>query len=63
MQAYDLMRREIAQGRQVYIVLPLVEESEKLDLKSAIDEHRDTLQENVFPEFTVGLLHGRMTSS
>ncbi len=33
-QAYDLMRREIAQGRQVYVVLPLVEESEKLDLRS-----------------------------
>ncbi|PSB26035.1 ATP-dependent DNA helicase RecG [Stenomitos frigidus] len=62
MQAYDLIRREIAQGRQVYVVLPLVEESEKLDLKSAIDEHRE-LQENVFPEFTVGLLHGRMTSA
>jgi ATP-dependent DNA helicase RecG len=33
-QAYDLIRREIAQGRQVYVVLPLVEESEKLDLRS-----------------------------
>ncbi|MBW4692069.1 MAG: ATP-dependent DNA helicase RecG [Lyngbya sp. HA4199-MV5] len=62
MQAYDLIRREIAQGRQVYVVLPLVEESEKLDLKSAIDEHH-ALQESVFPEFTVGLLHGRMTSA
>jgi ATP-dependent DNA helicase RecG len=62
MQAYDLMRREVAQGRQIYVVLPLVEESEKLDLKSAIDEHH-TLQESVFPEFTVGLLHGRMTSA
>ncbi len=62
MQAYDLIRREIAQGRQVYVVLPLVEESEKLDLKSAIDEHQE-LQESVFPEFQVGLLHGRMTSA
>lgn len=61
-QAYDLMKREIAQGRQVYIVLPLVEESEKLDLKSAIDEHQH-LSENVFPDFKVGLLHGRMTSA
>lgn len=60
-QAYDLIKREIAQGRQVYVVLPLVEESEKLDLKSAIDEHQH-LQENIFPEFKVGLLHGRMTS-
>ncbi|MEM7649510.1 MAG: ATP-dependent DNA helicase RecG, partial [Cyanobacteria bacterium P01_A01_bin.70] len=60
--AYDLMRREIAQGRQVYIVLPLVEESEKLDLRSAIDEHQ-RLQEVIFSEFKVGLLHGRMTSA
>lgn len=62
MDAYDLIRREIAQGRQVYVVLPLVEESEKLDLKSAIDEYQE-LQERVFPDFKVGLLHGRMTSA
>ncbi len=61
-QAYELIRRQIAQGRQVYIVLPLVEESEKLDLRSAIEEHQ-RLKENVFPEFQIGLLHGRMTSA
>ena len=60
--AYDLIRREIAQGRQVYIVLPLVDESEKLDLRSAIEEHA-RLQETIFPEFSVGLLHGRMSSA
>ncbi len=60
--AYDLIRREIAKGRQVYIVLPLVEESEKLDLRSAIEEHQ-RLQETIFPEFQVGLLHGRMSSA
>ncbi|MCG9884289.1 MAG: ATP-dependent DNA helicase RecG [Cyanobacteria bacterium] len=60
--AYDLMRREIAQGRQVYVILPLVEESEKLDLKSAIEEHQ-RLSEVVFPEFAIGLLHGRMASA
>ncbi|MDP5016701.1 MAG: ATP-dependent DNA helicase RecG, partial [Dolichospermum sp.] len=61
-QAYDLIRREVAQGRQVYIVLPLVEESEKLDLRSAVEEHQK-LQESVFPDFQIGLLHGRMTSA
>ncbi|MTJ08191.1 MULTISPECIES: ATP-dependent DNA helicase RecG [unclassified Anabaena] len=61
-KAYDLIRREVAQGRQVYVVLPLVEESEKLDLRSAVDEHQK-LQESVFPDFQVGLLHGRMTSA
>ncbi len=60
--AYDLIRREIAQSRQVYVVLPLVDESEKLDLKSAIEEYQH-LQEGVFPEFRVGLLHGRMSSA
>jgi ATP-dependent DNA helicase RecG len=61
-EAYNLMRREIVQGRQVYVVLPLVEESEKLDLRSAIEEYQK-LQESVFPEFQVGLLHGRMSSA
>ncbi|AHB89278.1 ATP-dependent DNA helicase RecG [Thermosynechococcus sp. NK55a] len=60
--AYDLIRREVAQGRQAYIVLPLVEESEKVDLKSAIAEHK-RLQTEIFPNFRVGLLHGRMASS
>ena len=60
--AYDLIRREIAQGRQAYVVLPLVEESEKLDVRSAVEEHKK-LQESIFPEFEVGLLHGRMSSA
>jgi ATP-dependent DNA helicase RecG len=59
---YDLVRREIAQGRQVYVVLPLVEESEKLDLRSAVEE-RERLQEKIFPSFNVGLLHGRLSSA
>ncbi|MDX2099232.1 MAG: ATP-dependent DNA helicase RecG [Leptolyngbyaceae cyanobacterium bins.59] len=61
-EVYDLIRREIALGRQVYVVLPLVEESEKLDLRSAMEEHQ-RLQEEVFPDFKVGLLHGRMNSA
>jgi ATP-dependent DNA helicase RecG len=60
--AYDLIRREMVSERQVYVVLPLVEESEKLDLKSAIEEYQK-LQEVIFPEFSVGLLHGRMSSA
>ncbi len=60
--AYDLIRREVAQGRQAYIVLPLVEESEKLDVRAAVEEHQ-RLQESIFPQFQVGLLHGRMTSA
>ena len=60
--AYDLILREVAQGRQAYIVLPLVEESEKLDVRAAVEEHQ-RLQESIFPQFQVGLLHGRMTSA
>jgi ATP-dependent DNA helicase RecG len=59
--AYDLIRREVAQGRQVYVVLPLVEESEKLDLRSATEEQQHL--QTVFPDFRVGLLHGRMSSA
>ncbi|WP_310426199.1 ATP-dependent DNA helicase RecG [Chamaesiphon sp. VAR_48_metabat_135_sub] len=61
-QVYDLINREIALGRQVYIVLPLVEESEKLDLRAATAEH-ERLATEVFPQYQVGLLHGRMSSA
>ncbi len=61
-QVYELIKREIVQGQQVYIVLPLVEESEKLDLRAAVEEH-ERLATEVFPEFQVGLLHGRMSSA
>lgn len=61
-EAYDLIRREVAKGRQVYVVLPLIEESEKLDVKSAVEEHHK-LQSKIFPEFKIGLLHGRMSSA
>ncbi len=62
LQAYDLIRREVAQGRQAYIILPLVEDSEKLEAKSAIAEHQH-LASQIFPSFRVGLLHGRLSSA
>lgn len=61
-KVYELMRREIAQGQQAYVVFPLIEESDKLNAKAAIAEHK-SLSETIFPEFQVGLLHGRMTSA
>ena len=60
-KVYDLIRREVAQGRQAYIIFPLVEESEKLDVKAAVEEYQ-RLSEAIFPEFQIGLLHGRMSS-
>ena len=58
-EVYDLLRAEIEKGRQVYVIYPLVEESEKVDLKSAT-EMADHLQAEVFPGRRVALLHGRM---
>ena len=58
-QAYELIRREIAQGRQVYVIFPMIEESEKLDVRAAVEEYK-RFSEKIFPEFNVGLLHGRM---
>lgn len=55
---YDGIRRQIRQGRQVYIVFPLIEESEKMDLKNLEDGY-ETLRE-VFPEFSMSKVHGRM---
>jgi ATP-dependent DNA helicase RecG len=58
-RAYDLIRAEVAAGRQAFIVYPLVEESEKSDLLAA-SEGAAHLQETVFPGVRIGLLHGRM---
>jgi len=58
-RVYEIIRKEIAKGNQVFIVYPLVTESEALDLKDAtrMAEH---LQRDVFPDLRVGLIHGRM---
>jgi ATP-dependent DNA helicase RecG len=58
-EVYAFVRREIEQGRQTYIIYPLVEESEKVDLKAAT-EMADHLANDIFPEFRVALLHGRL---
>ncbi len=59
-EIYSLIKSEIAKGRQAYIVYPLVEESEKSDLKAAT-EMAGHLGSDIFPDLRVGLLHGRMT--
>ena len=61
-EAYALIREQVALGQRAYVVLPLVEESEKLELRSAVEAHHH-LSEEVFPELQVGLLHGRMASA
>lgn len=57
--AYDLVRAEIRKGHQVFVICPLVEESEATEAKAALAE-AERLQRDVFPEFRVAVLHGRM---
>jgi ATP-dependent DNA helicase RecG len=59
-KAYKIAEEEIALGRQVYIVYPIIDESEKLDLRAAIKMHKDL--NSRFPDLKIGLLHGRMKS-
>ncbi len=56
---WDFVRAEVAEGRQVYVVYPLVEKSEKLELKSAV-EHYESLSTMVLADLRLGLLHGQM---
>jgi ATP-dependent DNA helicase RecG len=58
-EIHAFVRGQLEAGRQAYVVYPLVEESAKVDLKAAT-EMADTLAQDVFPAFQVGLLHGRM---
>ncbi|MED1851956.1 ATP-dependent DNA helicase RecG [Brevibacillus borstelensis] len=57
-QVLEQMREELVKGRQAYVICPLIEESEKLDVQNAIDVHAQLSQ--VFPEYGVGLMHGRL---
>jgi ATP-dependent DNA helicase RecG len=61
-KAYALIRQEVAAGQRAYVVLPLVEESETSDLRSAVEVHQQ-LSAEVFADLQVGLLHGRMASA
>jgi len=58
----ELISREVRAGRQVYVVYPLVEESEKMDLKDATQRY-EYLRDKVFPKSSVGLVHGRMKTA
>jgi ATP-dependent DNA helicase RecG len=58
---YDFINHEIASGRQVFIICPLIDPSDKLGVKSVTEEHK-RLSERIFPHLTIGLLHGRLAS-
>lgn len=61
-KAYDLIRSELRAGRQAFVVYPLVEESEKMDLKAAVAMAAE-LQAEVFADARVGLVHGRIPTA
>jgi ATP-dependent DNA helicase RecG len=58
-RAYTLIRGQIKDGRQAFIVYPLIDESEKVEARAAVDDF-ETLSREVFPDLRLGLLHGRM---
>ena len=61
-RAYRFIQSQIEQGRQAFIICPLVEESEKTEARSAVEEHK-RLQTKIFPQLKLGLLHGRMKAA
>ncbi|HBR71934.1 MAG TPA: DNA helicase RecG, partial [Candidatus Moranbacteria bacterium] len=62
-QVYDFIRNEIKKGRQAFVIFPLVEESKALNEVKAAKEEHQRLSENIFPNFSLGLLHGKLKSS
>jgi len=58
-RAYTLIRSQIKNGRQAFIIYPLIEESDKVDARAAVDDH-EKLTKEVFPDLKIGLLHGKM---
>ena len=61
-KAYTFLRRQVAEGRQAFIICPLIEESEAIQAKAATVEF-EHLSREVFPNFRLGLLHGRMPAA
>ena len=59
--AYSFVRKEIRNGRQAFVICPLIEESEAVEARAATEEY-ERLSKEVFPELRLGLLHGRMAS-
>jgi ATP-dependent DNA helicase RecG len=61
-RAYSLVRRQVDLGNQAFIIYPLIEESDKIEGKAAVDEF-NRLQDEVFPTFKLGLLHGQLSAA
>lgn len=63
LRVFGFIREQIAEGRQVYVVYPLIEESEKLDLKDLMDGYESFSQAFPKPQYQIGVVHGRMKSA
>ncbi|MCC7187329.1 MAG: ATP-dependent DNA helicase RecG [Anaerolineales bacterium] len=61
-RAFTLLRGQIKDGKQAFIIYPLIEESEKIEARAAVDDY-ETLSKEVFPDLKLGLLHGKMRPS
>ncbi len=61
-KAYQFIKQQIKKGRQAFVICPLIEESEKLEVKSVTQEY-EKLTKNVFPNFNIAMLHGRLKPS
>ncbi len=61
-RAFTLLRGQIKDGKQAFIIYPLIEESEKIEARAAVDDY-ETLSKEVFPNLKLGLLHGKMRPS
>jgi ATP-dependent DNA helicase RecG len=60
LKIFGFIKKQIEEGRQIYIVYPLIEESEKMDFKNLMDGHESITR--AFPEYPISILHGRMKS-
>ena len=60
---FGFLRKQLKLGRQVYIVYPLIQESEKLDLKDLMDGYESIVREFPLPEYSISILHGKMKSA
>lgn len=61
-RAFTLLRGQIKDNKQAFIIYPLIEESEKIEARAAVDDY-ETLSKEVFPDLKLGLLHGKMRPS
>jgi ATP-dependent DNA helicase RecG len=58
-RAYSFLRSQVAKGHQVFILYPLIEESDKVEARAAVEEY-ERLQQTIFPDLRLGLLHGKL---